>query len=242
MDIEAIWTLLDADNAANVATLLRTVHLVGLAVGLGAAVLMEALILRTISGTKVSSEQVRLVHFVSRFVYAGIFLLWVSGIAMLAVLYQTDAARLASEVIWAKLIIVCVLSVNCILVHETVVPVLQHQVGRRLFEGFSAGEKTLVAVSFAISAVSWIAPLLIGAASETFASVNARSTLTIYAGALLMLIILSIPLVRAMAARPQHKRIQLRNYALVQTNKSSLVTVPAHRSRDGNGVLQRSQR
>jgi len=86
-------------------------------------------------------------------------MLWVSGLAFLVYYWAFDADKLGNPKIWAKLSIVGVLSVNAVFLHKAVLPVVDQQVARTLFDGVSLYQRVLMVVGGATSITCWYVPV-----------------------------------------------------------------------------------
>jgi hypothetical protein len=142
---------------------LRFVHFCGLVIGLGAATLLDLIIVRFAITRIISEDYVRIIEFSSKVVSVGLGLLWLSGIGFLVHYGLFDPAKLWNPKIWAKISIVVILTINGIFVHSYVLPALRDQMGRSLFEGISRSQRSFLLSSGAVSAISWYVPLMLGA-------------------------------------------------------------------------------
>jgi hypothetical protein len=164
-----------------IGTGLRIVHLCGLALGVGAATLLDLIIARFILMRGISFEHVYVVDFSSKIVTIGLGLLWISGIGFLIHYGVFEPAKLQNPKIWAKIAIVAVLSVNGLLVHYFVLPRIRNQVGKRLLDGLSPFNCSLVLLAGTVSVISWYVPLILGAVSQLNYVVPAEVILSSYA-------------------------------------------------------------
>ena len=123
------------DPVASIKTGLRIVHFIGLALGLGAATVLDLMILKFFLRGKVTSDQWNVFHFGSRIVNAGLILLWITGLGFLAYYSAFDPIRLGNEKVWAKMTIVLILTINGIFLHMAVLPKVKAQIGRSLLDG-----------------------------------------------------------------------------------------------------------
>jgi hypothetical protein len=164
-----------------IGTGLRIVHLCGLVLGVGAATLLDLIVARFILMRGISSEHVYVVDFSSKIVTIGLGLLWISGIGFLIHYGIFEPAKLQNPKIWAKIAIVAVLSVNGLLVHYFVLPRIRNQVGKRLLDGLSPFNCSLVLLAGTVSVISWYVPLILGAVSQLNYVVPAEVILSIYA-------------------------------------------------------------
>ena len=160
---------------------LRFVHFIGLALGLGAATLLDLMLVRFFVRGTISSESWKIVHFFSKIVNVGLLVLWVTGIGFVVHYAFFDPVKLMNEKIWAKLAIVLVLSVNGLFIHAIVLPRIRAQIGNTLLAGMSRFQRSAFLTSGAISATSWYVPVILGAFPQLNFSVPATTILVTYA-------------------------------------------------------------
>ena len=129
----------------------------------------------------ISYEHVYVVDFSSKIVTIGLGLLWISGIGFLVHYGVFEPAKLQNPKIWAKIAIVAVLSINGLLVHYFVLPRIRNQVGKRLLDGLSPFDCSLVLLAGTVSAISWYVPLILGAIPQLNYVVPAEVILSSYA-------------------------------------------------------------
>lgn len=147
-------------------TFLKIMHLVGVMAGFGGALYTDYLmvtrgILRPLdSGTL--SEIKRLTHFVT----FGLFLLWISGVALTYEIIVSKPEFLTNDKFWAKVLIVCVLTVNGFFIHFYVLKEAESSLNKRLLIDSSLKAVIILAVSGSISFVSWVTPFILGKAPE----------------------------------------------------------------------------
>ena len=168
-------------DPAWIGTGLKVVHLCGLVLGVGAATLLDLIIARFILMRGISFEHVYVVDFSSKIVAIGLGLLWISGIGFLIHYGVFEPAKLQNPKIWAKIAIVAVLSVNGLLVHYFVLPRIRNQVGKRLLDGLSPINCSLVLLAGTVSVISWYVPLILGAIPQLNYVVPAEVILSTYA-------------------------------------------------------------
>lgn len=178
--MQSFFELIPLDPAW-IRTALRVIHFGGLVLGLGAATLLDLIIARFILLRGISSEHVYVVDFSSKVVTIGLGLLWVSGIGFLVHYGFFEPAKLQNPKVWAKIAIVAVLSVNGLLVHYFVLPRIRNQVGKRLLDGLSPSDVSLVLLTGTVSVISWYVPLLLGAVPQLNYVVPAEMILSGYA-------------------------------------------------------------
>ena len=67
--------------------------------------------------------------------------------------------------VWAKIVIVVLLTINGFLVHKLILPLLVQSAGRRLFDGTTARQIAGMTFPGSVSLVSWSLPLILGKAA-----------------------------------------------------------------------------
>lgn len=189
MDQSVYLHLLSADPVVTAKMGLRFVHFIGLALGLGAATLLDLMLVRFFVRGTISSESWKIVHFFSKIVNVGLLVLWVTGIGFVVHYAFFDPSKLMNEKIWAKLAIVLVLSVNGMFIHAIVLPRIRAQIGNTLLAGMSRFQRSAFLVSGAISATSWYVPVILGAFPQLNFSVPATTILVTYALLLVVAIV-----------------------------------------------------
>lgn len=185
MELSLLNDLLPADLRELAMTSLRLVHFLGLAIGLGSATLLDFIILRFMVQRSISKEGRDIVIFGSRFISLGLAMLWLSGAGFLAVYAMTDPALLTNPKIWAKLGIVAALTLNGLVIHRFVLPIIGRQMARGLFHGLSRRQRTILLACGSVSAISWYTPVVLGAAPQLNFVVPAAWILGIYVTAVL---------------------------------------------------------
>ena len=183
MDLSTL-TAASPEVALALKTGLRVIHFVALVLGLGAATLLDLIILRFLAKGNVSSDHYHIVEFASKVVSVGLILLWVSGLGFLLHYGLFDPAKIGNQKIWAKMAIVAILTLNGVFIHYSVLPILRRNIGRSLFEGLSGMQRGLLLASGVVSATSWYVPLLLGSIPQLNFVVPAWIILSVY-GALL---------------------------------------------------------
>ena len=177
-------------NLQNLKSSITFFHLLGLAFGLGGALLLDALLLREFRRV-ITRDQLKLIEFVSSSVTAGLMLLWLSGVAFIAYYYFFTPEYLYNEKVWAKVVIVTALSLNGYFVHTMILPALRKSVGKELVDTLSYAElKTLFTIG-AVSFVSWFFPTVLGVAKTVNFSVQMSVIVSTYLAVLLIVLIFS---------------------------------------------------
>ena len=196
MDQSVYVQLLSADPVMTAKTGLRFVHFIGLALGLGAATLLDLMLVRFFVRETITGERWKIFHFFSNVVNVGLIMLWVTGIGFVLHYAFFDPDKLLNEKIWAKLAIVFVLSVNGMFIHAIVLPRIKKQIGKTLLEGMSQFQRSAFLISGAVSATSWYVPVILGAFPQLNFSVPATTILMTYA---LLLVLATVAMHAIMA-------------------------------------------
>ena len=136
-------------------------HLIGVAFGAGGAFVSDALFFSALEDKRLSQTELRFLKLASTLVWIGVGILLVSG----AGLFWEDKTRyLASSKFLVKMTIVLVIIVNGLVFHYRHMPLMQSANGGdvRRTARFRA-KSPLLFVSGAVSAVSWLSALILGA-------------------------------------------------------------------------------
>lgn len=161
-------------------SLIKLVHLLGLIMGFGGAILADVLILRGAILSPIEKKTVHAVRGLSHLVFAGLALLWLSGIILVGIRVSADPNVWMNQKIWAKVIIVSILTVNGIFVHNIALGRLAARQSQKLFSVNRPYELAGLSLVAAISSVSWIVPFVLGVATEFNFTVRAVGILAVY--------------------------------------------------------------
>jgi hypothetical protein len=228
MNLAIYLQLLSAEPVVTAKTALRFVHFIGLALGLGAATLLDLMLLRFFVREPISRQNWKLVHFSANIVNIGLLLLWASGIGFIVHYALFDPAKLMNQKIWAKLAIVFVLSVNGLFIHSAILPRIKAQLGRTLFDGMSRFQKSVFLISGGISVTSWYVPVALGAFPQLNFAVPATTILMTY-GILLGIVIATMHLLVPLIERSASAETGLRG-------EFELALIPATQTAGANGL------
>lgn len=158
-----------------VLTLLVGLHLLGLCFGLGGATMLDLWVLRWIRRGSLPVEVGRTFHFISDAVAIGLGLLWLSGLGFLALYVMESPEKLENPKLWAKVLVVGVLTINGMIIHAFALPEVLRDLSRPLLHGVSRGKVAVFLVSGAISGVSWYTAFAFG----IFRELNNNVTFTL---------------------------------------------------------------
>jgi hypothetical protein len=185
MQLTEIMTALSSEPEQMSRGILRIFHFLGLSLGLGAATLLDLMILRFFLGRVMTTQSYEVFEFLADLVSVGLKLLWVTGLGFLVFYWFNDPVKLGNEKIWAKIVIVGILTINGAFIHRTVIPFMQGQIGLTMLEGMSLGRKILFVTTGMISFVSWYGPLIIANLPQLNFQVPVIQILLVYAFVLL---------------------------------------------------------
>jgi hypothetical protein len=223
MNLAIYFQLLSAEPVVAAKTTLRFVHFIGLALGLGAATLLDLMLLRFFVREPISHQNWKLVHFSANIVNVGLMLLWASGIGFIVHYALFDPAKLMNQKIWAKLAIVFVLTMNGLFIHAVILPRIKAQLGRTLFDGMSQFQKSVFLISGGISVTSWYVPVVLGAFPQLNFAVPATTILLTYGmllGVVIVMMHLLVPLIERTSSSDTGMREEM-ELALVSSMESA---------------------
>jgi hypothetical protein len=167
----------------HIKTFLIMAHLFGLTIGLGGATILDVIFLRLIvQGRAIQSTHARLVALISKLVTWALVMLWLSGIGFLLQYWKDSPELLANPKLYAKVAIVGILTLNGLVLHARVLPIIYQNVGRPLFDDLGSRQQLLMVACGTISMISWYTPFFLGVAREMNFVVPASWILTAYAG------------------------------------------------------------
>lgn len=155
-----------------VLTLLVGLHLLGMCFGLGGATMLDLWILRWMRRGSLPVEIGRTFHFVSDAVTLGLCLLWLSGLGFLALYAMESPEKFENPKLWAKVIVVIVLTINGLILHAFVLPETLRDLSRPLLFGVSRRRAALFLAAGAVSGVSWYTAFAFGIFRELNNSVT----------------------------------------------------------------------
>ncbi|MGJ8624200.1 MAG: hypothetical protein ACSHW1_15695, partial [Yoonia sp.] len=178
--MDQLYAALMAEPDQLIRGLLRVVHFAALALGLGAATVLDIMALRYFLLRKMTAQSHEIFIFLSRFVTIGILLLWITGFAFLIFYAFTDPIKLTNEKVWAKMAIVSILSINGWFIHQSVLPFLKGQIGKTMFEGTDTAQQFTYVSMAIVSFVSWYAPVVIANLPQLNFNVPMLEILTAY--------------------------------------------------------------
>lgn len=141
---------------------LLLIHFAGIILGVGAATLLDLIIFRFVLTKRIEETYINIIEFSSSIITIGLCLLWFSGLGFLIYYGFVDPGKIDNPKLFAKFIIVGVLTLNAFLVHHFVMPVVEIQIGQHLLDGLSGLHRFFLILIGTVSAVSWYVPLALG--------------------------------------------------------------------------------
>ena len=161
-------------------------HLLGLVIGLGSVTTLDFYLLKFLRGDTVTRSDAQLVHLVSLLAAAGLAALWVSGIGFMTLAWFNNPALFTSPKVQAKVLIVCILTINGAILHFKVLPQVARAVGRPLFckQGSTRSDRIMMRACGAVSAASWWTPFFLG----TIRELNFAAPIQVFLGAYLVML------------------------------------------------------
>ncbi|WP_341366325.1 hypothetical protein [Yoonia sp. BS5-3] len=184
-------TALTSEPEQMMRAVLRIFHFIGITLGLGAATLLDLMIIRFFIGRAMTAQSVEVFEFLSSLVSIGLKLLWLTGFGFLWYYWMYEPVKLGNEKVWAKMVIVGILTINGAFIHKTVLPFMSGQIGRRMLEGVPLGKKLWFVTTGMISFVSWYGPLVIANVPQLNFQVPMIQILIVYAMVLAVIMLLA---------------------------------------------------
>ncbi len=168
-------------------TILILGHVLALALGLGAALLADWIALRKLAFGIVSQRAVGQLVDLSHAVCAGLVLIWITGALLVTDNALNTPASIMNQKLWAKLVIVTALTLNTLLLHRILVPMVKSRVGQPLFETVFNRLTIVSNLLGAVSLASWMFAAYLGVAREMNGQLNLMPILGSYLVALSMI-------------------------------------------------------
>lgn len=155
-------------------------HLFGVVAGMGSALLLDAHLFRKLYDQSLTSESMQLIELGGKLVQAGLAALWISGLGFLVFYWNTVPELLMNPKIWAKLLVVCFLTLNGWVIHKWVIPKLRSAIGRPALRNAGPREVVIFILPAAISTVGWFFPFVLGVVKEMNRGFSAAEFLVVY--------------------------------------------------------------
>ena len=165
--------------------IIRIFHFIGLSMGLGAATLLDLMIIRFFLGQEMTQQKFEMFRFLADLVNVGLKMLWVTGLSFLVFYWMIEPVKLGNEKVWAKMVIVAILTINGVFIHRTIIPFMHGQIGRTMLDGVPFRKKITFVTMGMISFVSWYGPVIIANLPQLNFQVPMMQILIAYAAVLL---------------------------------------------------------
>lgn len=137
-------------------------HIVGVAMGVGGAITTDATFLRSIWNRSISKGQLQLIEVISKIVITGLLLLIASGVGLVFLHEHYFSLSDGSQLFWVKMTIVAVLTINGIVFHKKILPVLKRHQDKSLASDEVRNKLWLLASTGGLSGVSWLTVVVLG--------------------------------------------------------------------------------
>jgi hypothetical protein len=199
-------------------SVIKLIHLLGLIMGFGGAILADIIILRGAILRPIEKQTIVSVKNLSHIVFVGLAILWMSGVFLVGIRASADPQVWMNQKIWAKVIIVCILTINGVLIHNIALGRLAARQSQKLFSAHRPKELAVFSLIAAISSVSWFVPLVLGVATEFNFTVKATVILTVYAMLIALAWITFSAIAFMNAERGPDKYVPLRNRGVMSPN------------------------
>lgn len=145
----------------NLHTAYLILHLLGVAVGAGAALTGDLLFFIALSDKKISKDEFKILKSTSTFVWIGLTLLVFSGIGLFSL---NSAELLESSKFLAKMTIILILLINGLVFGAKHLPAIEARIGKPFFgrRKTKPNEYSLLFASGVVSVVSWVYAIVLG--------------------------------------------------------------------------------
>ena len=176
-------------------TLIVYAHLLAACVAVG-VLLIQDLALAKSKGSRLSEMAIKELTKSADIMFMALVVLWISGLALVLVGYIDNPQQyLLNEKLWAKFTVVSVLTLNGIALHYFSFP---RMISSRGLLGQPAIEQILMALTGAISTVSWLFACYLGIARNWNYTVDYSFVMFIYSGLLICAFIVAGEVLRGM--------------------------------------------
>ena len=176
-------------------TLIVYAHLLAACVAIG-ILLIQDLALAKSKGSPLSATAIKDLTKSAEIMFIALVVLWISGLALVLLGYLENPQQyLMNQKLWAKFTVVSVLTLNGIALHYFSFP---RVTSRRGLLGLPTLEQILVALTGALSSVSWLFACYLGIARPWNYTVDYSFVMFIYSGLLVGAFIVAGEVLRAM--------------------------------------------
>jgi hypothetical protein len=198
-------------------TLIVYVHLIAACVAVG-ILLMQDLMLAKTSGKPLSQGAIQELQRAARIILLALVVLWISGLTLVLVGYLNDPQYFMNQKILAKFTVVGVLTINGVVLHYFSFPRVVSSHG---IIGLGFFEKTFVALSGAVSTVSWLFACYLGIARSWNNTVEFNFVLFVYLYLLFAACVLGCAFIHSLAVPASAKRRASAESLVVHSSRGS---------------------
>ncbi len=140
--------------------LVRVTHFIGFAIGIGAAVFLEGLVLSR-ARVAIEEEELALIEHGHRLILMALGVLWISGLALVGLKTGFDPALITGKM-QAKMWIVAALTANAFVIAWVVTPLLRDALYSSLSDMHDM-KLAMIGGAAGLSAAGWLSALVLGA-------------------------------------------------------------------------------
>ncbi len=145
-------------------SVLLSVHIIGIALGVGGATVSDVLFLQSIKNKKISADEFASLQAVSKIVWVGFLILLFSGAGMIifSLIKIGSAPMLLLPRFQAKLIIALIIFINGLVFHFLSIPFLRKNINMSWESESITSKLPLFSIGGGISIVSWYSAFILG--------------------------------------------------------------------------------
>lgn len=176
-------------------------HFLGIIIGMGGALMSDAIFFSSISDEKVSHTEMRFLRLGGRVVWLGLIIAIISGVLLFSL---NPEKYWASSKFLAKMTIVIVIALNGFLFHIIHIPRLHRHIGHHFpsSDEFMRMAPLLIA-SGAVSVISWAFALILGSLRSL--PYSYASIMIVYIATLFISIVIATSLKRILIPHPRKR-------------------------------------
>lgn len=177
---------MDSLLTANLKPLIIFLYLSGLAIGLVSAWVFDLYVLRKMHKSPVTKENIWVMSFISKVFFVCLAFLWVLSLSMVVYYNFAQPERLLDTLIWAKALIAIVLTVNGILLHRLVLPIISSNEGNVLVSEISLKNINFMTFTSCISFITWPFVMALGVLESLKFTFSFVEVMSVYLFTLIM--------------------------------------------------------
>lgn len=141
---------------------LLALHTLAFTIGVGGSTVVYGYFLFKLRGQLIDIAHTRFIERISAVIGTALVVLWFSGAGLVYHKYLADPNVIYNAKIQAKIAIVAILTLNGIVIHLKIFPIIRCSVGTNLFSFITPGQRMLLLTGGGISCVSWYLPFVLG--------------------------------------------------------------------------------